>query len=322
MPSWDPEVLTRIRHLSLRARRVVRGVLHGEHRSRALGPGVEFVDYKEYAPGDPLRDLDWRVLARSDRVVIRRYQAESDLPSLLVLDASGDMATGLAGYAGAPSRRPRPPLDGSKMGYALSLAATLAWFLHLHGEPLGLHVLGGTDLPWRYLPPRPGRAQLGRVLATLASLRPDGRADLGPSLASLAPGLRRHALVVVVSDLMEEVGTWAPALHALGLRRTDLRLLHVQDPAELDLDYAETRLYFSPEGGDPLPVDPVAVRDAFRKEVAAWRVEVRDAAVRNQAVYLPARTDRPLDDPIVGLLQAGQRRGRAGQPVARPGAPS
>ncbi len=303
MIPWDPEVLSRIRRLALVARHAVQGVLHGEHSSRALGPSVEFVDYKAYTPGDPVRDVDWRVWARTDRLVVRRYQAESHLPVVLVLDASGDMATGTAGGG-------RPPLDTSKAGYALCLTATLAWYLHLRGEPTGLAVLGGDDVPWRALQPRTGRRHLGSILGVLASVRPAGRAELGRGLTRVAAGLERRSMVVLASDIMEEVAGWAPALDALGRRRTDVRVLHLYDPRELDLAFPRAARFFSPEGGAPVALDPAGVREDFRGVVRAWMHEVKEAVTAWQGRYLPVPTDRPLTDPLFRLLSGGSRRRR------------
>lgn len=296
---WDPEVLSRVRHLGMKARAIVDGVLFGAHRSRAIGPNVEFADFKEYMPGDSLRDLDWKVFARSDRLVIRRYQAESDLASVIVLDASGDMATGSAGRA----RGPRPPIDSTKFGYALSLSATLATYLSLHGEPVGLLVLGGTDLPWRFLPPHGGRRHLSRILTVLASLRPGGRAEIGQNLAQLATRVRRSSLIALVSDLMEETESWIGALHALNQRRTDLRVFHLQDPDELNLRATRTSLFYSPEGGPSLPIDPVATREAFKVLVHSWKTEVRSAIIKHGALYLPTPTERALHEPLRDFIR-------------------
>ncbi|MEC8423622.1 MAG: DUF58 domain-containing protein, partial [Myxococcota bacterium] len=144
-PSWDPEVLDRIGTLQLRAREAVAGFLHGGHASVRVSANVEFADYKEYAPGDNLKDLDWRVVARSDKLVVRRHQAENEQSVTILLDASGDLGTGTAG---ARSEGSRTPLDGSKWGYATVFAATLAWWLERQHEPVGLEVLGGTDVRW------------------------------------------------------------------------------------------------------------------------------------------------------------------------------
>lgn len=344
MTTWDPEVLARIRHLGLVARQAVTGIRPGLHPSRWLGSGVEFVDYKDYAPGDSLRHLDWRVLARRDRLVVRRFRAESDLPCLVLLDASADMGTGEAA-----EDHVRPPLEGSqlqstqiqgtKMGYALCLCATLIYYLHLHGEPAGLAVMGGR-LPGLadsaggagsasgadpsgglgpVLPPRSGRGQLARALAVLAHLVPHGEARIGRSVAEVTPRLRRHALFVVVSDLMEEVDSWAPALRGLLRRRADLRVVHLWDPAEMALDYRRPRLFLSPEGGEPLPLDPEGARSLFQEELDRYRDEVRRAVRTPGGIYLSASTGRPLAEPLSRLLAAGRTSPGLASPGRRRG---
>ncbi len=306
MTLWEPEVLARIRHLALVARHAVDGVEHGQHLSRAVGSSVEFEDYKAYAPGDPLSRLDWRVAARSDRLVVRRHRAEAHLPCWIALDASGDMGTGVASLG---HDQPRAPLDGSKLGFALCLAATLSWYLSLQGEPVGLALLGGQGSPWSVLPPRAGRRHLGRVLGALASLEPAGRAELGVGLTGLARRLRRSSLVILISDLMEEPEHWAPSLRALGQRRGELRVLHLQDPGELALDYPRVARFFSPEGGESLPLDPAESRQEFRAVVDEWRAEVERLVISWQGLYLPVATNRPLAEPLLRLVRAGSGRG-------------
>ena len=303
---WEPDVLARIRHLALVARMAVRGVIQGAHPSRAVGQGLEFVDYKAYTAGDPLRDIDWRVLARSDRLLVRRYRAESNLPALVVLDASADMATGRGGLT---DTRDGSVLDGTKYGYGVCLAATLSWFLYLHGEPMGLSILGGAE-PGRYLPPRGGRRQLARVLAALARSRPAGRAHIGKNLARVARQVRRSSLLVLVSDLMEDVAGWAPAMDALGRRRSDLRVVHLYDPAEMELRFSHPRMFFSPEGGDAMPLDPLAAQGPFKEVVRGYRDEIRAVMARQRAVYLAAGSDRPLAEVLGRLVSAHAGRAR------------
>src|SRR5215210_7559135 len=123
LPTWDAAVLARVRHLHLRARMLTAAILTGEHRSRKVGQAVEFADYQEYLPGMDLRGLDWRVWGRTDRYVVKRF--ETEMPCTVVLDLSADLATGDRG------RGRLPDLEGSKAGYAITLAATLLYFLHL-----------------------------------------------------------------------------------------------------------------------------------------------------------------------------------------------
>lgn len=138
---WDAAVLARIQALELHARALVDGYVHGAHASHQVASNVEFSDFKEYAPGDPLRDLDWRVLGRSDRLVVRRHRAEHELTTTLVVDASGDLATGASG--GWPTAE-GSPFHGSKWGYAAVLTATLAHWLLRQGSRSGCRCSAAT----------------------------------------------------------------------------------------------------------------------------------------------------------------------------------
>jgi uncharacterized protein (DUF58 family) len=295
-PPWDPEVLARIAALELRARGLVRGLQHGAHPSMRVTSNVEFADYKEYSPGDPLRDLDWRVLARSERLVVRRHRAEDELAITLVVDASADMST-------APPGGPRPPLDRGKWGAAAVLAATLAQWAARRNEPVGLSVLGGADVPWAWLPPAGGAAHLARVHAALASARPAGRAALGPGLEAVGARVRRRSLVVLISDLMEEPSEWGPAVDALGARGVDLRVLHVHDPREWRLEVGAAGRFRSPEGGDPLAADPDELRPGMAAVIDAYLLEVRGWLARGRGLHLLV----PCDADLGGVLARALR---------------
>ena len=272
--TWDAEVLTRISWLQLRARELVAGLRQGGHASVRVTSNVEFADYKDYSPGDSLRDLDWRVLARSDRTVVRRHRAETDLRCTIVLDASGDMDTG---DKGVWPRNARPPLRGTKWGYAAVMAATLAWWLHRQGEPVGLALVGGEGVRHPWLPPRKSSNHMARLMGEIANCRPAGRADLGDAFSRIGGSLPRRSLVFVLSDLMEEPSSWTPTLGALVSRRTDVRVAHVHDPAEWSLDYSDASRFVSPEGGEAISLEPSDVRRHYTSVVDIYRKEVMDA---------------------------------------------
>jgi len=292
-PVYDAEVLARVRHLHLRARTLTDALLMGEHRSRRVGQAVEFADYQEYLPGMDLRGLDWRVWGRTDRFVIKRFETETELPCTVVLDLSGDLGTGDGAVRSAAV--PRPELEGTKAGYALVLTATLLYFLHRHGEPVGLEIVAGEGIPHASLPPRGGRNHLQLLFLLLASVRPGGRAGLREALGRVGSRLRRRSWVAVVSDGMEEPSEWLPALAAFARRGADLRFFHVHDPREWSLDFDQPALFFSPEGGDELAVDPVGAQQAFDQVVEEYVDEVRTGVVRFGGRYLGVPTHRPLD---------------------------
>lgn len=301
--AWDPEVLARVRHLHLRARTLTDALLMGAHRSRRVGQAVEFADYQEYRPGMDLRGLDWRVWGRTDRHVVKRFETETELASSVVLDLSGDLGTGESGTGHA-----LPDLEGSKAGYAITLAATLLYFLHRHGEPVGLELVAGEGMGHRSLPARSGRNHLQLLFLMLASSRPGGRADLLPALNRVGGRIRRRSFVAVITDGMEEPSQWLPALGAFARRGADLRFFHLRDRQEWQLDFSRPALFFSPEGGGDLPVDPAGAREAFAEVVKEYEEEVRGGVIRWGGLYLPVQTDGPLDrvlrQALVGAMGA------------------
>lgn len=284
---WDPAVLERVRALHLHAREAVWGLHHGAHRSLRAGHEVEFLDYKPYDRGDSLRDLDWRVLARTDRLVVRRYRAEQELAATLVFDASADLGS-------VPA----------KFETAVRLAATIAYLVHLDGGPVGLTVLAGEGHPPVPLPARRGRSHLARLFLTLAAVRPAGRAGLGPALREVGGRLGSRSLVAVVSDFMEDPAAWAPELAALTRQRVDLRAFQVYDRDELELAGAEPVRLRSPETGDELPVDPVAARAAFLEVRDAWLTELDRAFAAHRGLRSPVAAGEDLG-PVLARFLAG-----------------
>ncbi len=182
----DPQVLMSLRRLELRARVVVEGFWSGLHRSPYHGFSVEFTEYRAYTPGDDPRYLDWRVLARSDRYFVKRFEDETNLRVHLLVDQSRSLGFGSRGY--------------SKADYAATLAASLAWFLHRQGDAVG--VIAFDEQVRDYLPARHRPGHLRQVLLHL-DRPPAGRGtDLTAPLRRAAELLRKRGLVVLVSDCL------------------------------------------------------------------------------------------------------------------------
>ncbi len=271
----------------------------GNHRSRRVGQAVEFADYQEYLPGMDLRSIDWRVWARTDRYVVKRYETETELPCTVVLDLSGDLGTGDTATGGLPA------LEGTKAGYAITLAATLLYWFQRQGEPVGLSIVAGEGISHHEFPPRTSRNHLQMLFLSLAAARPGGRADLAETLMKVGGRTRRRGWVGVLSDGMEEPGSWLPALAAFARRGTDLRFCHLFDRRELKLDFERSALFYSPEGGEALAVDPAGARADFAEVVAAYLEEVRRGVVRFGGQYVQVSTDRPMEEVLQHLIMGG-----------------
>ena len=287
---WDAALLARIAHLHLRARNVVAGWRQGEHRSRRTTSAIEFVDHQEYAPGDPIKHLDWKVAARTDRLVIRRHSAETEVPVTLLVDLSGDLAT-----------RGKDDGGDSKMGTALVLAATVAVFLQRHGDPVGLELVGGEGITHRSIPV--GGRTLPAIMRSLAEATPGGQANLASAFERLGERLPRRSVVILISDLMEEPDEWGPTVAALVRRGIDLRVLQLYDPDEWALKLPEPSRLYSPEGGDAVPIDPAEAQAAMETVVEEYLAEVREYLGRQRGQHHLVAHDEPLDDVLRRVLR-------------------
>ncbi len=285
---WDTALLSRIAQVHLRARRAVTGWTQGKHLSHRATTNIEFVDYKEYAPGDPISAVDWRVAGRTDRLVVRRHLAETDVPVTLVVDASADVGTGT------------PDLDTSKLGAMIVMAATLAMVIDRGGDPVGLEILGGIGHSHPSFPPR--RGGLPGIIKALSTVRAEGKANLGDAFRRLAGRVPRRSVVIVLSDLMEEPGAWGPALAALGGRGVDLRVLHIHDPQEWALDFEQAMVLFSPEGGEALSIDPAVVSEQLPEVLEGYLAEVSSALAGARALYRPMASTAALDTMLNSVL--------------------
>jgi uncharacterized protein (DUF58 family) len=266
-------------------------VLAGLHRSRRQGESAEFAEHKVYAPGDDVRRIDWKAFARRDRYYVRRYQEETSLDAYLVVDTSGSMAY---------------PEQGrhSKYQYAATLAAALGYLLLRQSDAVGLITFAAEA---RRATPLSGRGtQLDEIARTLAAAPVGGRTDAQLAVAALAELVRRHSLVVVLSDLLGAVDGAGGleqlfgSLAVLRARGADVALLHVLDPDELTLPFPGVVRLFDLESDREVQVDASAIRDAYRDEVNTFLARVERAASAGGMTYQLARTDQ---SPVAALTR-------------------
>src|SRR4051812_1134629 len=216
MPSYlVPEILARIARLGLRAQRVVEGTISGLHRSPLHGLSVEFADYREYAPGDDLKRLDWRAYARSERYVVKRFEEESNLRATILLDASRSMK-----YA-ARNRAM------SKFDYAATLAASLAALCVKQRDAVGLALVDQQERTW--LRPAATQAQLARIIDALEHATPDRQTELGAVIHRVADQIRSRGLVIVISDLLTDLDALYSGLGRLQHQGHEILVFQILD---------------------------------------------------------------------------------------------
>jgi len=287
----DPAALAQAEQLGLFARLVVEGYLAGEHKSPFHGFATEFAEHREYAQGDDLRHLDWKLLARTDRHFIKQYEQETNFVAHLLVDGSESMRFG----SGA----------ATKLDYARQLAACLACLV-LHQRDAVAVGLFDTALR-THLPRSNNRATLGTIMTQLAAFEPRGGTDLGAVLHGLAAQTPRRGLVFLLSDLLDDEAAVAGGLQHLRFRGHEVIVMHVLDPAELEFPYTGNVEFVGLEGVAPLQARAHELRRAYLEEFGAWRAALRRTCERFQCHYVPADTARPLREVLGGYLARRQR---------------
>src|SRR5712691_1825831 len=213
----SPRTLMSIRNLELRARVVVEGFWNGIHRSPYHGFSVEFTEYRQYTAGDDPRYLDWRLFARSDRYFIKKFEDETNLRCYLLADNSRSMAYGSTAY--------------TKADYAATLAATLAYFLYLQGDAVGL--LTFDEQIREYLPARHATGHLRHLMLALEKPAAGQATDLAAPLKRIVEIVRKRGLIVLLSDFLAPIERLEPDLISLAACGHEVVVFQVLDPAEL-----------------------------------------------------------------------------------------
>lgn len=285
----DPSVVARLGHLDVRARLVVEGFIAGMHRSPFHGFSVEFAEHRPYMPGDPLKNLDWKVLAKSDRYLVKQYTEETNLRCHLLLDLSGSM-----GF-----RSPRASM--SKLEYGRSLAAALAYLMLGQQDAVGAMLFA--DHPLRYVPARSVRSHLDVILKTLSEGEPQGRTRLGPVLHELAERIKRRGLVILLSDLFDKPAEVLSGLQHFRHRHHEVVVFHLLDPDEVEFPYTDTATFVDMESGERLTTEPWEIAQRYRERLAQWQSHYARSCREQRIDYVPLDTRTPFDRALLAYLE-------------------
>lgn len=301
----DPQTLMRIKSLHLRARIVVQGFLSGLHRSPHHGFSVEFSEYRQYTPGDDPRHLDWRLFARSDRYYIKRFEEETNLRCYLLVDLSRSMGYGSLAY--------------SKVDYARTAAATLAYFLSTQRDAAGLVTFDQEIAD--YVPARYRAGHLHRLMVCLERATAGESTDISTALERVAATVRKRSMVVLISDLLAPTELLRTRLGYLRSQGHEVVLLRILDPAEVDFSFARPATFVDMESGRDLYVDPAAARAQyqanFNRHAEEMRLICRDLGINLSRFVTSTPLELALFDFLQARLSLGRQTHRAGPQAGR-----
>jgi uncharacterized protein (DUF58 family) len=291
----DAKTVDRVKRLDIRARLVVEGFLTGQHESPYNGFAVEFATHREYAWGDDIKHIDWKVWSKTDRYYIKEYEEETNLKCTILLDCSKSMRYG--------------EKEGwSKFDYAATASASLAYLLQQQQDAVGL-VTFNTEIQ-KNLPASGHPSHLKLMLHELENTEPDDRTDVGDVFAGLANQIRRRGLVVLVSDLFVDPQVLAESLQRFRLRRHEVVVFHVMHDDELTFPFQENTLFRGLEMQAELHTEPRALRRSYIEAVERFLEQVRKNCASAGIDYVLMSTKDPLDAALASYLAFRQKTRR------------
>ena len=281
-----------IRNLELRARIVVEGFWTGIHRSPYHGFSVEFTEYRQYSAGDDPRYLDWRLFARTDRYYIKKFEDETNLRCHLLVDNSRSMTYGSLPY--------------NKAQYANTAAATLAYFLYLQGDGIGL--LTFDEQIRDYLPARHRTGHLRHLMLNLEKPPGGTQTDLTRPLERIVEIVNKRGVMVLISDLLAPIDTLEKNLASLGACGHEVIIFNILDPAELKFDFERANLFEDIESGRDLYIDPPMARKEYLKRLESHFSAVEAICHKLGMSYHRFATDRPLELALFDFVRSRSQR--------------
>ncbi|MEP7040036.1 MAG: DUF58 domain-containing protein [Chloroflexota bacterium] len=281
---FDEAFLRRLEQLELASRRLTAGRMKGERRSVRRGQSVEFADYRNYSAGDDLRQLDWNVYARLERLFIKLFVEEEDVTVHVLVDASRSMDFG----------------QPNKLTFARRAAGALAYLGLAHLDRVSVAFLGeGRALSLR---PLRGKARVFEVFKFLSEPRPERLTGLAAAARDYASRIRGRGPLILVSDLFDP--GYLDALRDLAGTRCQLSVLHVLAPEELDPDVPPDARLVDNETGHGIEVtgDDDLV-DRYRARLAEWQEELATFCARRGGAYVSVASDLDLADLLFDVMR-------------------
>jgi len=289
-----PMPMSGLSQIGIRARKVAEGLLSGQHQSNQFGQNIEFSDYREYVPGDDLRHIDWRAYGRTDRLYIKRFEAETAMRAVIVMDVSRSML-----YGEGPQQ---------KIQYGADLAAAIATLIILQKDSAGLALY---DEELRYwLAPSGTPEQLRHIYNALETCRPNNKTLTGPTLEFIAARMSRRGFLILISDFWDKAEETLSGLSHFAGRGFEVLVFHLLTREEVEFPFLGSMEIEGLEEKEPLETEGRSIREAYRTRLADHQEQLRSGCAKLAIDYTQIITDQPVDLALRQVL--AQRRRTSG----------
>lgn len=288
----QPDTVSKLKGMEMKARMVVEGFIAGLHKSPYHGFSVEFAEHRQYMPGDNIHDIDWKVYAKTDRYYIKQYEEETNLKGYLLLDCSASM-------------RYRSGKLLTKFDYAGMLCGALSYLMLRQRDAVGL-VTYDTGIR-RYIPPRSKHGHIHVMLNEIAGQTPSNETDTSATLHEMAERIKRRGLVVVLSDLLDDVDKVISGLKHFRYNKHEVIVFHVLDPRERDFNFGGEALFKDMETGEELSTLPFQMKKEYARSVQQFSDRIAAACRQANIDYHLIDTSTPFDKALYAFLSKRER---------------
>jgi uncharacterized protein (DUF58 family) len=283
----DPKILLTVKDLQLAAKTTIDGFMSGVNKSTIKGAGLEFSQYRSYQPGDDLRQLDWKLYARSDRYYIRESEIETSIPVRFVIDASGSMNHEDNGY--------------TKIDYAKYLAASLAWLAALQGDAVGLYVMQDRQL--LSLDAKRDYQHMTRFYHQLESISASGRMTPSPDYSHVFSSASKKELIIFITDLYEQDAEIFNVLDKLAIMKHEVIVFHLAGNNELEFDYGAYAALEDLETGRLVSINAGRDAGAYKEEMEKYLAAIKMKMLGRHFFYRLLNMRLPIEQALRDFLK-------------------
>ena len=289
-----PEVVSQLARIDLVARLVVEGFITGLHKSPYHGFSVEFAEHRQYMPGDPIKDIDWKAYGKSDRLYVKEYEEETNLKAYILLDCSGSM-----GFAsGAPV---------SKFDYGSYLAAALTYLMLGQRDAVGLATFD-TRIR-RYIPPKSVRSHLSVILKELEASEVSSQTNVAETFHELAERIARRGLIIIISDLLDDPDKTLMGLRHFRHKKHEVLVFHVLDPREKDFGFGREARFVDLETQEEVLTQPWHIRRAYQSLMSEMMDKVHRGCRESRIDYVAMDTSQDFGTALLRYLAKRKKLG-------------
>ncbi len=284
----EPALISKLKSLELKAKAVVEGFKVGLHRSPYHGFSVEFSEHKAYMQGDPIKNIDWKVFGKSDKLFIKQYEEETNLTAHILLDVSASMDYRKIGSL-------------TKLEYGKILAASLSFLMVSQQDSVGLSLY--SDKIEKYFPPRSTRVYLQTLLRGLENATSSSKTETAQCLNTVAEKIKKRGLVIIISDFFDDVDSVITALKHFKYKKNEVIVFQILDPIEKNFAFEKDAIFVDKETKDELTTQPHQIQKAYQSAMKDFLEKLKSECLNSKIEYNQIETSTPFDKALFAYFK-------------------